>query len=301
MGTLQTFLPNFFIIGAAKAGTTSLYMYLRQHPDIYFPTLKEPHFFDDEETYRRGLEWYTQEFFASAGAFPARGEATPFLHRPHVVCNRIRDSFGASFSSLKFIVMLRDPVERAWSHYLHRRRNYIEQESFEAALAKEDQRLKENPDAWAGYFRDGLYAQQIENWLQVFSKEQFVFLLNEDLKTNPHLVIEKVSAFLNIRSDVNVNVGFQANKAAIPRSKMLMNMLGNPPKVLSRPARMFLSRTTRRKMRVYLRYKNLKPYDKQPELDAHTAASLRKRYIPDIRKLEKIINRDLSAWICDGE
>jgi hypothetical protein len=296
MNSLYAALPNFFLIGAAKAGTTSLYTYLRQHPEIYFSVLKEPHFFDDDEAYSYGPRWYIDEFFPDAIEFSARGEATPFLHLPNIVCKRIADTYGEKAGKLKFIVVLRNPVERAWSHYLDRRRNCAEPYSFEVALEMEAKRLQEDPRAWFGYVRDGLYAQQIIGWLHYFEKSQFLFLLNEDLKHQPKQAIQTVTDFLGVASIECLDVKQHKNVASKARSRLLMRMLTNPPSIVSRSARALLSTRTRRKIKYALKQKNTKPFDEKPEIDRDIELRLRNYFAEDIRLLEELIERDLSQW-----
>jgi hypothetical protein len=133
-------LPNFFLLGAAKAGTTSLYHCLKQHPQVFMPANKEPRFFDRDEFYQEGLSVYLNRHFKGSEIYPARGEATPAYHRPEKVIPRMKKAYGRL--SPKFLIILRDPVERAWSHYLHRVFFTLEEESFEHALKLEKSRIQ---------------------------------------------------------------------------------------------------------------------------------------------------------------
>ncbi|HEU4618301.1 MAG TPA: sulfotransferase domain-containing protein, partial [Gammaproteobacteria bacterium] len=175
--------PNFFLLGGAKCGTTSLYHLLKQVEDVYLPERKEPRFFAYRAAYARGLAWYLDEYFSGAARRRWRGEATPqYLHGGRLVADRVRASCG---EDLRFVVLLRDPVARAWSHYRHARRLGIEPLSFREALAAEKDRLSENPEAWCGYFADGLYARALDDWFSVFPRDRFLVMLTDELERDP--------------------------------------------------------------------------------------------------------------------
>jgi len=146
--------PNFFVLGAAKCGTTTLHGLLTAHPHICITKEKEPRFFNTDTSYNRGLDRYLRDHFRGAAGFKARGEATPFhLASGRKVRDRIRCDLG---KDLRFVVILRDPVKRAWSHYLHRCRAGVETETFERALELEPTRLSAGKPAWTAYFRGPL-------------------------------------------------------------------------------------------------------------------------------------------------
>ncbi len=288
-------LPNFFILGAAKCGTTSLYYYLKQHPQIYLPKHKEPHFFDNDTFWNEGLETYLRRHFKGAERYPARGEATPaYFHRPEKVIPRMKQIYGDE--SPKFILVFRNPVERAFSHYLHRVRNRTETETFERALELEKERLANEPDLWVGYFSDGLYAKQLTEWLKVWPRERFFFALTEDLKDDPLSLVKKVFEFLGVDSRVKVEVSIRRNVASEPRFPWLMDFLSRPSR-LKRPIGLILSPYVKRKLKWLLRKANLKPVQQRPKLDPNIAAKLKTQYRNDIEKLAQLIGRDLSHWL----
>ena len=126
-------LPNFMCIGASKSGTTSLYDILKQHSDIFLPSFKEPHFFDIPLVYQNGIEWYKKTYFQSVKNEKCIGDFTPtYLFDEHAP-ERILNDLGVN---MKFIIILRNPVDRAYSHYLHSKRDLHEHLSFEDALKK---------------------------------------------------------------------------------------------------------------------------------------------------------------------
>jgi sulfotransferase family protein len=195
-------LPDFLILGAQKAGTTALYSYLRRHAQIGGPIWKEVSYFDRH--YPRGTAWYR-------GQFPLRndgriaGEASPgYLFHP-LAPERVRQTVPDA----KLIVLLRDPIDRALSHYHHEVALGREPLSFEEAIDAEpdrtrgeEERLVREPGyfshAWWDYtyLARGRYAEQVERWLAVFPREQMLMLASEDLAVQPADVHGRVLEFL---------------------------------------------------------------------------------------------------------
>lgn len=207
-------LPNFLIIGAQKGGTTALYAYLRWHPAVLGPSWKEVSYFDRH--YRRGERWYRGHFPNAlrvaraerrAGSAPRVGEASPsYLFHP-LAPERVR----ALVPDVRLIAVLRDPVERAFSHYNHEVALGREPLGFEQALEHEDERMQGELErmladpgyfsrAWWGqtYRARGLYAAQLERWLAVFPGEQLLVLGNEELSARPDATYARVLEFLDL-------------------------------------------------------------------------------------------------------
>jgi hypothetical protein len=195
-------LPGFLILGAQKAGTTALYAYLGWHPAITGPAWKEVSYFDRH--YRRGVGWYR-------GHFPLRpgerivGEASPgYLFHP-LAPERVR----ATVPDAKLIALLRDPVDRALSHYHHEVALGREPLSFEEAIEAEtertrgeEERLVREPGyfshAWWDhtYLARGRYAEQLERWLAVFPREQLLVVPSDELADEPEETYGRVLEFL---------------------------------------------------------------------------------------------------------
>ena len=157
-------LPNFMCLGAAKSGTTTLFDVLRQHPDVYIPAFKEPHFFDIPENYNNGIEWYEKNYFSKADK-RIIADFTPSYFFEKETPKRIFKGIG---SEIKFVVLLRNPVDRAYSHYLHSVRDDYENLSFKESLKQENARLdrhEKNGDYLSylrnSYFHQGLYGDML--------------------------------------------------------------------------------------------------------------------------------------------
>ena len=221
-------LPDFVIIGAMKSGTTSLYDFVIKHPTIAPASEKELHYFSI--WYKFGELWYRSNFPTNlsrhyfckkTGQKLLSGEASPtYLFYP-TVPSRMKEILP----DVKLIVILRNPVDRAYSHYHHVVRKNNEPLSFEKAIelekercAGERERLVKDPDFVPNHYRShsylarGAYADQLENWFRHYGREQFLILTQEDLRKNSRQTLDQVFDFLEVHpfqveSLKNLNVG----------------------------------------------------------------------------------------------
>ena len=198
-------LPDFLIIGAQKAGTTSLYEYLCEHPCVTSSTLKEVHYFD--LAYGRGPNWYRAHFHPAKVPGGITGEASPYyLFHPLVPERVARD-----LPEVKLIVLLRDPVSRAHSHHNHERALGFEKLDFEAALRSEAERLRGEEEKILAdpryrsfahqhhsYLARSRYAEQLGRWFAHFDRERFLILSAEDLFERPREVVTECQRFLGL-------------------------------------------------------------------------------------------------------
>jgi hypothetical protein len=189
-------LPNLVIAGAQKSGTTSLHHLLAGHPDVFFP--REPqeiHFFDEEETFARGLEWYAG-LFAGWGGERYIGQTSPLYMFVPLVPERM----AAVMPEARVLFILRDPVERAYSHYWHEVRYGWEDRPFEEALELEAQRLGGGFHARRhySYVARGSYAGQIERFRARFPEEQLLVLFHEELQADPKAALARCAGFLGL-------------------------------------------------------------------------------------------------------
>lgn len=229
--------PNFFLLGAAKAGTTSLYHYLKSHPQVFMPEIKEPTFWsEDFQVVTNPIKYF--ELFDAVAEEKRVGEAShAYLSDPKVA--RI---IATLFPESKFIIILRNPAERAYSLYNHMKRHGYESiKTFEKALLEEANRLKSedfrrnNGQYFHNflYFGSGLYGEQIDRYLSYFDKSQFLFLTFDELKVNEQSTVEKVWSFLEVDNDVQIdpqvfNQGFRRKSSSLARitdSRLVSNKI----------------------------------------------------------------------------
>ena len=190
--------PAFLIIGTQKGGTTSLHHYLDRHHDVTMAFKKEVHFFDS--FYFKGIDWYLAHF-PLHGEAAQSGEASPtYLFHPEAP-RRVHDAFPG----VKLIALLRNPVDRAYSHHQMEFRRGNDPLPFEEAIAQEPERLRNsNPDMAGGnwrrfsYVSRGIYVDQMARWLEVFPREQFLLIKSEEFFREPGRHFDQVLRFLEL-------------------------------------------------------------------------------------------------------
>ncbi|QCH15788.1 hypothetical protein CB0101_13490 [Synechococcus sp. CB0101] len=185
-------LPNAVIIGGMKCGTTSLNAWLREHPGVAFSSQKEIHFFD--KNFERGPQWYRTHFpiWERLQGSSCTIEATPsYLYRAAKVAPRMH----ALIPDAKLIVMLRNPVHRAISHYCHTQRNHRETRPPEAALMSD---FTSNGRGANRYKSRGLYAKQLKNFLSLYPRSNILIIKSEELFRDPETIYQQTLDFLNL-------------------------------------------------------------------------------------------------------
>jgi len=262
-------MPNFLIIGAAKAGTTSLYEYLKQHPQIWMSPVKEPNFFalegDTLDFRGPGDQDYIKSFsitkiedylnlFQGVENQLAIGEASPlYLYSPSAA-ERIRHYIPET----KLIAILRNPVERAYSQFLMFVRDGREPLSdFAEAFEQEETRMRNNWEwAWQ-YTHIGFYYVQLQRYFDKFDHSQIRVYLFEDFNTNPVGVLQDIFQFLGVNEEFIPDMSVKHNVSLIPKDK-------NPDELMLRPE------VRRRLVQLYQE---------------------------DIFRLQDLLQRDLSTWL----
>jgi hypothetical protein len=293
-------LPNFFILGAAKAGTTTLCDLLHQHPQVYLSFVKEPMFFSRDDFFEHGLDWYRDNYFNDWTGQPARGEATPhYLYWAEKVAPRLARTFEPA--SVKLVVIFREPAQRAYSWYWNMIKEDKETLSFPDALEAEPRNLKENWERLYsfgamtyGYYRGGCYATQLKYYLDLFPRENFYFLLQADLRKDINSAMRGLFTFLGVDPGVTVQP-VVSNASAMPRNRGLHNLL-HGPSVLKDWLKRLVPFQLRFRLKTSIAEANLRSFE-YPPLDAQLAADLRLRYTDEVTRLSKMIHRDLSGWL----
>jgi Sulfotransferase domain len=292
-------MPNLFIIGAAKAGTTALYDYLTQHPQVFLSRVKEPMFFSRDEHYARGLDWYEDAYFEGAEDYPVRAEATPhYLYWSEKVAPRIKQVYGDR--PVQFIVTFRDPVSRAYSWYWNMVREGREELNFDEALRVEESRLEQNRyelyqlgSMVYGYSAGSRYASLLQPYLELFPATSFFFVFQDDLMSRVQETCEEIFEFLGVESSIRINTS-NSNPAAMPRSRLLHKTLRRRF-LLKEFVKPIMPSKVRRPLKKIMMQVNLKETPYVP-LDPQLAHELRLSYRTEIEKLEKITGRELSSW-----
>jgi Sulfotransferase family len=281
--------PNLFLVGAAKAGTTSVYDELGRHPAIFMSPMKEPNFFSriepagereaffphvsDEAAYLALFEGATDERVAGEGS-------TSYLWEPQAAERIKRAAPGASV-----LVMLRDPVERAYSSYWNDVREGIERRSF--AEAVEEERRRSRPGAWGVtslYIDCGLYASQVERYLDAFGGRVLVSFF-EDYVADREAAMARIFSFLGVGPAGAPPEGRRMNPASLPRNALSRAILASGR--LRTLARATLPRALRSRMRGSM-LKEASP----PPMDAATRESLGALFRSDVERLAQLLGVD---------
>lgn len=293
--------PDFFLVGAAKSGTSSLYNYLVQHPSVFMSEPKEPHFFSEwrppmEEV--KGIGEYLGLFEGVPDDIRAGDASTSYLYSPSAA-RKIKDFRP----NAKIIVVLRDPVSRAYSQYWNQVQEGVEPLSFEEALKAEPERIER--DWWFGfhYFEAGRYADQVARYLDLFDRESVRIYLFEDLTWNAESVCHDAFSFLGVDFARAVSAKKIHNPGGAPRNLLAAKLL---------QAGILLFRFFQRQWKVrgsngkplptgklkhakdWMLKKNSRPF---PEMAARTRFDLKAAYKEDVIRLQALIGRDLGHWL----
>lgn len=297
--------PNFFIVGAPKCGTTALYEYLRPHPNIFMPKIKEPHFFaKDLGTYPRikTLEEYTAIFADSSETHLRIGEASVYYLRSSTAIPNIR----AFNPEARIIAMFRNPVEMV--HSLHSQLLYVAEEDesdFETAWRLQERRsrgLDLPPDSRGAflvqYAEVGRFGTQTQRLLSVFPESQVKLILFDDFAASPQQVYDEVIDFLGIPHDNRT--GFpRINDNKRARVTWLRNFARKPPPVLRDAIRSLKQAvgaeglSTVKKKLVDLNTVKERRRPLSPEFRAELVEAFR----DEVALLSRLLHRDLSHWV----
>lgn len=302
--------PNFFIVGAPKSATTAMYEYLRQHPDVFMPPAKELHFFGEDLEFRllgRNFASVPRSspdrarylsFFSGVQNQTRRGEASVWYLYSKQAAREIQQFC----SNAKIIIMLRNPVDLLYS--LHSQFLWEGNENigdFEQALSAEPERKQRKRIPETAHFIQGLFyrdvinfSEQVNRYFDEFGHENVLVLLYEDFVSDFHAAFRTILTFLGLpETFIPEFKQVNANKRA--RSKIITHILAKPPTMLRSLGKLFLTRTVRSRMIASLRHANTR-YVSRPPLDAELRASLFQEFLPEIERLSRVLQRDLSVW-----
>ena len=293
-------LPNLLIVGAAKSGTTSLHNYLKQHSDIFMSDHKEPHFFINNEigTNRipNGISKYDDyiALFKNSESYKYRGESsTMYLQFPDISIKNINKYLN---DNVKIIIMLRNPVERAFSGYQHvKRYNVMENLDFEDAIKQCENRyfINTNFTPASRYINIGLYYNMVKKFQANFGENMHI-VIYDDFIADTQNELSKIFSFLNI-SDFVINTnekymvgGWQWKNSFLKKLFLKKNLLNKFIRFIL-PFQSFKKILRNRLVQVFST-----PVVKMKDT---TKSSLQNLYKEDLKKLSTIIDRDLKIWL----
>jgi hypothetical protein len=315
--TVVTKAPNFFVCGTVKAGTTSLYNYLQQHPEVYMSPIKEPHHFATDlrvsefnPFYAKNLKTDITEDLAGdladinmiAAIVQSRPQYLELFRdvKDEKAIGEVSTSYMYSAAAAneifkynpkaKIILSLRNPISRAYSHYLMNYRSGAVRGQFHDELVAD---INRQPKGWGLsrlYLDHGYYYQQVKRYFDLFPREQILVLIFDELSKNPDAVMKKVYDFLGVSSDFKSQTDVIHNKAKIPVSGMA-RMIINQQTIIKIAGMLVPKKIRRYVLSKLYTSKNL------PEFKPATKELLKQYYRDDIMATSQLIGRDLSNWL----
>lgn len=284
---------DFFIVGAPKAGTTSLYHYLNEHFEIEMSSQKEPDFFSDKSLQKQKL-YYGKNRIDTIEKYHSLFEKENVILRgdasvSYLFYEDVPHKIIAYNPEAKIIIMLRDPIDRAFSHYLMDYRLGLISESFETIIKKQSQHKNANL-FYQQYIQVGEYAQQIKRYLEVFSKDNIYFIDYEDFKNDTSDIVNNVFIFLGVNDKFRPYLRKKHNIYTEPKNRIIRYvysfvsfrkmLAGILPKDLTMRIRNFLFRS-----------------DMKPKFSESTRDFLKKHFENDVREFSELLNKDFTKWI----
>jgi hypothetical protein len=289
--------PNFFIVGAAKCGTTALCSYLREHPDVFMPERKELNQFGfDLYPGRPALAQYLQNF---EGATTQRrvGESSVSYLYSESAANEIYEFDPTA----QIIVMVRNPVDMMYALHSQLLFSGLEHyENFADALAAESRRWERRSSVYFRLFyrRQARLSCQVERYFKIFGRKAVHCVVFDDLREQPRQVYRDTLEFLDVDPEFATPLNpVNANKAV--RSRMLFHLLRRPPAFVEQAARMLIPRTIGRRLRAAMKRWNTRVAPRSP-LPGDLRQQLQVEFRPEVDRLSKLLQRDLTKW-CDPE
>jgi len=310
-------IPNFFVIGVVKGGTTSLYHYLDQHPDIYLPPIKETNHFAAKDIYpehflpeyaldvkidldryiRNGMreqihiahvdsDDHYRALFSKVQEEKAIGE----ISNSYMICPSAAKAIYEFNPDAKIMVVLRNPIKRAWSQYLM---NLREAKSDASDFIKEIQEdHAADPKGWGvnhQYLELGKYAGQLKRYFELFGREKVLVIFFEEYKKMPEATMRKVCDFLNVDSDFNFDLSGKSNASSLPRNAAINRVLTRTG-VISAAKRLTPKPLRQKFANVLYSDKNM------PDLGDEQIAWLRDYYAEEVEELSKLLSQNLHGF-----
>ena len=292
-------LPNLFIVGAAKSGTTSLHNYLNQHPDVFMCTPKEPHFLINNEIGKDRIpigicsENEYLDLFLEGRGEKYRGESSVmYLMFPEIVIPKINQQFG---KECKIIIMLRNPIERAYSGFIHVKRYNVKEDctDFKSAWSVSEERYFSNPEMTPAsrYKELGLYYKQVKSYLDGVKNVHII--IYDDYQNDFQNEINKVFDFLKIES-----VSINAEKKHMVggwqwKNKRIKNLMMKKNPVKSALKFLIPFKDLRENIRTKIQNRNT---SEVPEICKDDREMLRKFYKENVKQLSVLLERNLNHW-----
>ena len=284
---------DFFIVGAPKAGTTSLYHYLNEHPKVEMSSQKEPNYFSDKHLQEQGiyyeknrintLEKYHSLFIQKENKL--FGEASV----SYLFYEDVPKKIKKYNPNAKIIIMLRNPADRAFSHYLMDYRLGLISDSFEVIINRTS-KAKHAHIFYQQYIKVSKYYHQLSRYFNVFDNESILIIDYDDFKNDISNTLTNIYGFLNISNKFPVNINEKHNTFSMPRHNFIRRIYSFF--VLRNTLNYLIPKTLKKGIRKIL-FMN----DRKPELSTVSRKKLNELFEKDIENLELLLNKDLTKWL----
>lgn len=294
--------PNFYIVGAPKAGTSSLHSYLSQHPEIFMSAKKEPHFhaykgdipiYKGPKDYESCQSMMVKSFDEYMSLFNLVGNEK-IIGESSAMYLDIESSVESIYKmnpDSKILIVLRNPVDRAISAYNHLIRDKRESLEFSEAIAVENERLRNGYMPFWGYLKQSAYYNNVKNYLDVFGEKNVKIILYENLKLNLNNELNSITKFLNV-NDFTFDTSYKENISGVPKVRFLHEFLRNPPKFSKYFYSIFPS-NFRKRIKSYIYISNL---NKNKAIDKDLIEMLARNFSKDIDYLEMLVPGVKETW-----
>jgi len=278
--------PNFFIVGAPRAGTTSLYEYLKNVPGIFMSTVKEPDYFsvnilDDNDPVKKPIRKKEQYLMLFNNDAKILGEASPNYLADHEAPKLIHKVSP----NAKILISLRDPVERVFSHFLLLKDRFARTEKTFHEIIPIELNYKNSKKSYS--LKHGLYSESVKRYLEIFGTNQVKIIIFEEWVKNPKKTIEEILKFLNLDQTLTQFNNSTHNEYKILRGKTSKHI--NESKTISKIVKMITSKSQRDFLRENILFKK----SSKPEMLLKDRKILQNFYFDDVKNLELIIGKKL--------
>jgi hypothetical protein len=284
---------DFFIVGVPKAGTTSLYHYLNEHPEINMSSQKEPDYFSDADVQNEGMYYGKNRIdtikkyhglFDNNSESKLKGEASV----SYLFYKNVPQKIKRYNPDAKIIIMLRDPIDRAFSHYLMDYRLGLVSDSFEDIIDRKS--VHKNAKLfYQQYIELSEYANQVKRYLDVFDGKEILFIEYEDLKMDVLGIVRKTYLFLGVNQVYEPDVNKKHNTYTMPKNSIIRFIYSFV--ILRNILAFFFSKNLVNRIRAAL-FKN----DKKPVLLDETRNRFKQLFANDVNVLGKVLNKNFSRW-----
>ena len=296
--------PSFLIIGAAKSGTYALHAHFARHPDVFMCATKEPHYFAfgaqngagtplneaPVHSWIASREAYVELFANHGGARMAGERSVSYLYIPGTA-----ERIYKFNPEMKLIVSLRDPVERAYSSFNYAKSYGIEPlKTLAEGLTAEPERIQRNSSILLRYRDLGLYSGQLARYFDVFPRDQIKVILYDDFVEDPARIVRELYTFIGVTPDFEPDPNLRSNVTKRPDDENPLHRFINGEHIARSAVRRLLPLSMRERLREVVRDVLFKP---PPPLALGQRRELQDLFHDEITELERLLDRDLSAWL----